>query len=89
MADEYIEKEELIKKLCFETAEWYYSPTIKTIKEFPAADVQLVKHGRWIIIDDTEQFIAKCSICGRTEDSRCINDMPYCHCGVKMDGDKE
>ena len=47
---EYIEKAELIKKLCFETAEWYNSPTIKTIKEFPAADVQPVD--RWISVDD-------------------------------------
>ena len=48
MAD-YIEKAALIKKLCIETAEWYYSPTIKTITEFPAADVQPVK---WISVND-------------------------------------
>lgn len=40
--------------------------------------------GRWIIIDDCEQFIAKCSECGRIEDSRMINKYPYCHCGAKM-----
>lgn len=51
--------------------------------------------GEWIIIDDTEQFIAKCSICGRIEDSRMIKDYPFCHCGAelkggaKMKGDKE
>ena len=55
----------------------------------PAADVQPVKHGRWIIADDVEHFIAVCSECGRTEDSRDIKDMPYCHCGARMDGDKE
>lgn len=48
--NEYIEKAELIKKLCFETAEWYCSPTIKTIKEFPAADVQPIN--RWISVKD-------------------------------------
>ena len=53
----------------------------------PVADVQPVKHGRWIITDDVEHFIAVCSECGRTEDSRAINDMPYCHCGARMDGD--
>lgn len=54
---------------------------IRTIK---AADVQPIKHGRWIV----EHFIAICSECGRTEDSRAIKDMPYCHCGARMDGDK-
>lgn len=53
----------------------------------PAADVQPVKHGRWIITDDVEHFIAVCSECGRTEDSRDIKDMLYCHCGARMDGE--
>lgn len=47
------------------------------------------KTGRWIIIDDCEQFIAKCSECGRIEDSRMISKYPYCHCGAKMGGIKE
>ena len=42
------------------------------------------KVGKWIIIDDCEHFIAKCSECGRIEDSRMINKYPYCHCGAKM-----
>jgi len=42
------------------------------------------KIGHWIIVDDCEQFIAKCSECGRIEDSRMINKYPYCHCGAKM-----
>ena len=54
-----------------------------------SADVQPLKHGRWIIADDVEHFIAVCSECGRTEDSRDIKDMPYCHCGARMDGDAE
>ena len=53
-----------------------------------ATDVQPVKHGRWIITDDVEHFIAICSECGRTEDSRGIKDMPYCHCGARMDGEQ-
>jgi hypothetical protein len=40
--------------------------------------------GHWIIIDDCEKFIAKCSECGRIEDSRMISKYPYCHCGAKM-----
>ena len=54
------------------------------ITEAPKADVQPVKHGRWVIVDDVEHFIAICSECGRTEDSRAIKDMPYCHCGARM-----
>ena len=42
------------------------------------------KTGHWIIMDDCEDFIAKCSECGRVEDSRMINRYPYCHCGAKM-----
>ena len=42
------------------------------------------KTGRWIIVDDCERFIAKCSECGQIEDSRMINKYPYCHCGAKM-----
>ena len=45
--------------------------------------------GEWIIIDDTEQFIAKCSVCGRIEDSRMVKDYPFCHCGADMRGGKE
>lgn len=45
--------------------------------------------GEWIIVDDTEQFIAKCSVCGRIEDSRMVKDYPFCHCGAKMIGTQE
>ena len=44
----------------------------------------LRSQGEWIIVDDTEQFIAKCSICGRIEDSRMVKDYPFCHCGADM-----
>ena len=40
--------------------------------------------GEWIIVDDCEQFIAKCSVCGRVEDSRKVKDYPFCHCGAAM-----
>jgi GTP1/Obg family GTP-binding protein len=43
------------------------------------------KTGHWIIIDDCEKFIAKCSECGQIEDSRMIGKYAYCHCGAKMD----
>lgn len=40
--------------------------------------------GHWIIIDDCEKFIAKCSKCGQIEDSRMVGKYAYCHCGVRM-----
>lgn len=61
--------------------------SIQDISVVKAADVQPVKHGRWIITDDVEHFIAVCSECGRTEDSRDIKDMLYCHCGARMDSE--
>lgn len=48
------------------------------------------KTEKWIIIDDTEQFTAKCSECGKIVDSRAIHywskDFSYCgRCGAKME----
>lgn len=89
--NEYIEKAELIKKLCFETAEWCYSPTIKTIKDFPSSDVQSVKRGRWICefynnVFDVYQ--ADCSVCKRESTDKydkVSESYEYCpHCGAKM-----
>ena len=99
MAD-YISKEKAIKELRevyeneYPTAsgdfDEYASHDVPNIlRNMKAADVQPVKRGRWIIMDDVEHFIAICSECGRTEDSRGIKDMPYCHCGARMDGDTD
>lgn len=46
------------------------------------------KTGHWIIVDDCEKFIAKCSVCGRVEDSRMVHKYPYCHCGAKMESEE-
>ena len=56
----------------------------RELAELPSVTPQ-PKIGKWIIIDDCEHFIAKCSECGRIEDSRMINKYPYCHCGAKME----
>lgn len=53
-------------------------------EEFPPVTSQ-PKVGKWLIMDDCEHFIAKCSECGRVEDSRMISNYPYCHCGAKME----
>jgi len=59
----------------------YWDMAIKALQAIPSAEP---KTGHWIIIDDCEYFIAKCSECGRREDSRMISLYPYCHCGAKM-----
>ena len=43
-----------------------------------------IPRGEWVIVDDTEKFIAKCSICGRIEDSRMVKYHPFCRCGADM-----
>ena len=65
---------------------WYPQKTprmIKMISEFPSV-TPTERTGNWIIIDDCEKFIAKCSECGRIEDSRMISKYSYCHCGARM-----
>ena len=64
-------------------ADWKYENLEADIASLPLVTPQ-PKMGHWIIIDDCEQFIAKCSECGRIEDSRMISKYPYCHCGAKM-----
>ena len=79
---------------CGDTVAWNINAEIKNI---PAADVALVKHGRWKLLrkgDWTSVFV--CSVCGRREtiaESESYNSQlkmpkkyPYCHCGAKMDG---
>ena len=62
---------------------FYYKHYVEYIKNLSSVIPQQ-KMGRWIIIDDCEKFIAKCSECGCIEDSRMIKKYPYCHCGAKM-----
>lgn len=53
------------------------------VEDLPSVRSQ-PKIGHWIIIDDCELFMAKCSECGEIVDSRMISKYPYCHCGAKM-----
>lgn len=57
--------------------------------EFPAADVEPVRHGEWRLV---RRMAAcgeyECSVCGRIETFGCFNkpeNNPYCHCGAKME----
>ena len=60
---------------------------IRRLEDLPSAQPER-KKGKWIIVDDCELFIAKCSECGRIEDSRMVYRYPYCHCGADMRGEQ-
>lgn len=59
-------------------------------KEYFTKDAEPVRHGHWIRdFSITEDTFYECSVCGRQE---CLmekydpyEEMPYCHCGAKMD----
>ena len=73
----------------------------KIILDLPTADVEPVRHGKWIpheveqvmesnfnpyyIIETFKPVNYRCSLCGRVEELQ----EPYCNCGAKMDGGKE
>ena len=83
--DEYIKRSDM--RAVLEKA----SISPRFADEPPAADVEPVRHGRWVLVhhyNGHDEF--KCSECGRrvayapyayaVED-----DYPYCHCGAHMD----
>ena len=72
------------------------SPTVmvyetKKPTDFPAADVQKVQHGRWIMhIDDLfpNESTMECDQCHEEQPLTC--DDNYCpHCGARMEGAEE
>ena len=103
---DYIDREELIKHIKDLPTWWadgsalcayYLTKAITSIEEAPAADVQEIKHGKWIkmdiIPDDVDYY---CSKCRNFIDIATGRETPidrgffYCpHCGAKMDGGKK
>ena len=94
---EYIEREDLINKICNEKCHSEYGRCQKGIHDDkiflcvcdfimwqPAADVTPVRHGRWVCVDtDNEQFFI-CNRCKRKE----YWESNYCpNCGAKMDAE--
>ena len=66
---------------------------VETLIGLPSVDVQPVRHGRWIEVDDAYNRISgRCSECGWEahlyEDD--VVGMPYCpNCGTRMKGTNE
>lgn len=87
MAIKALEQEtsdDAVSREVFEQIMWERDVAIEQLKELGYGFGEKPKTGHWIIIDDCEKFIAKCSECGRIEDSRMISKYPYCHCGARM-----
>lgn len=68
----------------------------KEFDEFPAADVEPVRHGRWeVVYPDGTIYegaalrlmfaLITCSECGKTFELAKIGKARYCTCGSKMD----
>lgn len=92
MAQKYVDRSEVLKKVGYTLRYWGMVDCIKKsitdrIKAIPIADVEPVKHGHW-----TANGIAHvCSLCGRSfVIEQGDADMNYCpHCGARMDGEAE
>lgn len=76
---------------------------VEVIKNFPAADVEPVRHGKWNVRRPRRSALCLvCSVCGRKVDNDTLSILlelgeyevvhylyPYCHCGAKMDLEDE
>lgn len=67
---------------------------VALLEDAPTVDAEPIVHGHWVRdFSITEDTFYKCSVCGRQE---CLMEkydpkveMPYCHCGAKMDEEEE
>lgn len=61
------------------------------IDAMPPADVEEVRHGKWIYCGHHEMMghAFQCSVCGRwmftNFPKHVVEEQPYCHCGAKME----
>lgn len=103
---EYIKKDKLIKAFYdemqsmkntnrSEAADNVFGILMRYVNSFEAADVQPVKHGRWIEHHD----LIECNVCGfEVKDTYCEKrditssetSYDYCpKCGARMDGEQQ
>lgn len=62
-------------------------PPFAVVRDFPAADVAPVVHGRWVRGNNEEICLnVKCSVCGMSQPLWAKRDYKFCpDCGAKMD----
>ena len=69
-----------------------YGEAMDDLADVPAADVQEVKHAKWIYEGHHEMMghAFQCSVCERwmftVFPKHVAEEYPYCHCGAKLDG---
>lgn len=91
---EYIERDSLAGKLigmkcCCTLSKFDFGDVLRLINSEPTADVQEVRHGKWVYTSRSPEWAdCKCSECGYTDlfsnDMECFYN--YCpECGAKMD----
>ena len=91
----YVDVDKAIKNYArYGISHFYDATDLEAIlNECPAADVQEVRHGRWITLDDEYIDECKCSSCGVLEYfNKGWKRFNYCpNCGSRMDleGDTE
>lgn len=73
---EYVDRLSIISQLSNELP--YKASVKRVLLMAPLADVEEVKHGKWV---SDEHKLYSCSLCGRLERYK----EPYCNCGAKMD----
>lgn len=99
--DEYIEREQAIAlfypvdpendgsdgcTIVYKSGNFSSSEIEAMLSDLPAADVALVRHGRWEQ-GDMYDYGDVCSLC-EWDSTREPCDLPYCpNCGAKMDAD--
>ena len=82
---EYIEREALRDALY--DADAIMMSGIKILNQFPAADVEPVRHGQWIKCEDGTCYCSECNQNPQEWYERAIKALNYYpNCGVKMDG---
>ncbi len=83
---EYIERDGLVGlflEKCFKDTQSTitYGDVIQIINAYHRADVQEVRHGKWLI----NKNMRECSECGYFYYSNNVNTNYCCNCGAKMD----
>ena len=93
MSKEYIERGTVVAFLENMAASRYLIQCFENKEKFPAADVEPVRHGRWLDEDSFDahyQPIYRCSECNKTVADNYISFHKYClHCGARMDGEQQ
>lgn len=101
MGKRYIDADKLNAKLMDEYYGMISDESMKIYKimqmldNAPTADVQEVRHGKWIYKGHHEMMghAFQCSVCERwmftNSPNSVVGEYPYCHCGAKMGGDEK